>query len=188
MAPDHPRMILGVHRDRMHESKVTLDGFTIRKSQSSHPSLEKSVLITTILKIPNLQDYLVLAVVVRELLKHQSVSCLIVALVIMKFMSLSCNSSVKTVNSYQINKSFCSITRCALLHLVYCLIAVSMCFRCPELQVCPLSSPCYYFFEPKPEPTFESHFRFFNRVFPSRFCTQYYCTHPWDLQERASPI
>ena len=52
MAPDHPKMILGVHRDRMHESKVSLDGFTIRNSQSSHPSLEYSILIATILKIP----------------------------------------------------------------------------------------------------------------------------------------
>ena len=129
---------------------------------------------------------------VRELLKHQSVSCLIVAFVIMRFASLSCYSSAKTmirpVNSYQINESFCSITRCALLHLVYCLIAVLMCFWCLELQVCLLSSPCFYFFEPEPEPTFQSHFRFLNRVFPSHFCTQYYCTHPWDLQERASPI
>ena len=32
MAPDHPKMILGVHRDRMHESKVSLDRFMIRKS------------------------------------------------------------------------------------------------------------------------------------------------------------
>ena len=64
MAPDHPKMILGVHRDRMHESKVSLDGFMIRKSQSSHPSLEQSILIATILKIPKLQDYLVLAVAV----------------------------------------------------------------------------------------------------------------------------
>ena len=30
MAPDHPKMILGVHRDRMHESKVSLGGFMIR--------------------------------------------------------------------------------------------------------------------------------------------------------------
>ena len=105
MAPDHPKKILGVHRDRMHESKVSLDGFTIRKSRSSHPSLEKSILIATILKIPKLQDYLVLAVVVRELSKHQSVSCLIDAFVIARFTSLSCYSSVKTrirpVKSYQ---------------------------------------------------------------------------------------
>ena len=40
MAPDHPKMILGVHRERIHESKVSLDGFMIRISQSSHPSLE----------------------------------------------------------------------------------------------------------------------------------------------------
>ena len=84
MAPDHPKMILGVHRDRMHESKVSLDGFMIRNPRSSHPSLELSILIATILKIPKLQDYLVLAVVVRELSKHQSASCLIVVFVICK--------------------------------------------------------------------------------------------------------
>ena len=71
MAPDHPKMILGVHRDRMHESKVSLDGFAIRNPRSSQPSLEYSILIATTLKIPKLQDYLVLAVVVRELSKHQ---------------------------------------------------------------------------------------------------------------------
>ena len=55
--------------------------------------------------MPKLQDYLVLAVVVRELSKHQSASCLIVALVIARFASLSCYSSAKTriqpVKSYQ---------------------------------------------------------------------------------------
>ena len=30
MAPDHPKMILEVHRDRMPESKMSLDGFMIR--------------------------------------------------------------------------------------------------------------------------------------------------------------
>ena len=131
---------------------------------------------------------------VRELSKHQCASCLIVVFVIARFASLSCYSSAKTkirpVKLYQINESFCSITRCALLCLVYHLIAVSTHFWCPELQVCPLSSPCYCFVKPKPklEPAFESHFRFFNRVFPSRFCTRYYCTNPLDLQERAGPI
>ena len=131
---------------------------------------------------------------VRELSKHQCASCLIVAFVIARFASLSCYSSAKTrirpVKSYQINESFCSITPCASLHLVYCLIVVSTHFRCPELQVRLLSLPCYYFFklEPEPEPAFESHFRFFNRVFPLRFCMRYYCTHPSDLQSRASPI
>ena len=147
MAPDHPKMILGVHRDRMHESKVSLDGFTIRNPRSSHPSLETSILIATILKIRKLQDCLVLAVVVRELSKHQSASCLIVVFVIARFVSLSCYSSAKTriqlVKSYQINESFCLITCCALLCIVYCLIAVSTRFWCPELQVCPLSSPHY---------------------------------------------
>ena len=131
---------------------------------------------------------------VRELLKHQSAFCLIVAFVIARFASLSCYSSAKTKirqgKSYQINESFCSITHCVLLHLVYHLIAVLMHFQCPELQVCPLSLPCYYFFkpEPEPEPAFESHFRFFNCVFPSHFCMRYYCTNPSDLQECASPI
>ena len=131
---------------------------------------------------------------VRELSKHHSVSCSIVAFVLARFTSLSCYSSAKTriqlVKSYQINKSFCSITHCVSLRLVYHLIAVLTGFCCPELQVCPLSLPCYYFFGPKPEPepTFESHFQFFNRVSPSRFCTRYYCTSPLDLQEHASPI
>ena len=105
-----------------------------------------------------------LAVVVRELSKHQSASCLIVAFVIARFALLSRYSSAETkirpVKSYQINESFCSITRCVSLHLVYCLIAVSTRFRCSELQVCQLSSRCYYFFEPEPEPAFESYFCF----------------------------
>ena len=133
-----------------------------------------------------------LAVVVRELSKHQSASCLIVAFVIVRFASLSCYSSVKTrirlVRMYQINESFCSITHWASLHLVYCLIVVLMHFWCLELQVRPLSSPCFSCFEPEPKPAFESHFRFFNRVFPSHFCMQYYCTNPLDLQVSASPI
>ena len=104
---------------------------------------------------------------VRELSKHQSASCLIVAFVIARFASLSCYSSAKTrirlVKMYQINESFCSITRCALLRIVYQLIAVSTCFRRLELQVHPLSSPRYCDFVPKlePEPAFESLFRFF---------------------------
>ena len=131
---------------------------------------------------------------VRELSKHQSASCLIVVFVIARFVSLSCYSSAKTgirpVKSYQINESFCSITRCVSLRLEYHLIVVSMHFWCPELQVRPLSSPRYSCFEPEPEPkpAFESHSRFFNRVFPSRFYMRYYCTNPSDLQESASPI
>ena len=131
---------------------------------------------------------------VRELLRHQSASCLIVAFVIPRFASLSCYSSAKTriqlVKLYQIIESFCSITHCASLSLAYRLIVVSIHFQCPELQVRLLSLPCYSFFEPEPEPApaFESHFRFFNRVFPLHFCTRYYCTHPLDLQEHASPI
>ena len=142
---------------------------------------------------------------VRELSKHQGAFLFDCCVFIARFASSSCYSSAKTrirpVKSYQINESFCSITRCALLHLVYRFIVVSTRFRCPELQVRPLSSPRYRAFElePEPEPAFESHFsifqsrfpfalRFFNRVFPSRFCTRYYCTYPSDLQLRASPI
>ena len=131
---------------------------------------------------------------VRELSKHQSAFLFDCCVFIARFASLSCYSSAKTriqpVKLYQINESFCSITRCALLRIVYRFIVVSTRFRCPELQVCPLSSPRYREFEPepKPEPTSESHFRLFNRVFPSHFCTRYYCTHPSDLQSCASPI
>ena len=116
-----------------------------------------------------------LAVVVRELSEHQGAFLFDCCVFIVRFASSSCYSSVKTrirpVKSYQINESFCSITRCALLRLVYRFIVVSTRFRCPELQVRPLSSPRYRAFElePEPEPAFESHLRFFNRVFPSRF-------------------
>ena len=131
---------------------------------------------------------------VRGLSEHQSALLFDCCVFIARFASLSCYSSAKTrirlVKSYQINESFCSITRCALLCIVYHFIVVSMRFRCPELQVHLLSLPCYRDFEPEPKPetAFESHFRFFNRVFPSHFCTRYYCTNPSDLQERASPI
>ena len=142
---------------------------------------------------------------VRELSKHQGAFLFDCCVFIARFALSSCYSSAKTrirlVKSYQINESFCSITRCALLRIVYHFIVVSTRFRCPELQVRPLSSPRYRAFElePEPEPAFESHFsifqscfpfsfRFFNRVFPSRFCTRYYCTYPSDLQLRASPI
>ena len=129
-----------------------------------------------------------LAVVVRGLSKHQSAFLFDCCVFIARFASLSCYSSAKTriqpVKSYQINESFCSITRCALLHIVYCFVVVSTYFWCPELHVCPLRLPCYRDFEPEPEPepAFESNFRFFNHVSPSRFCTRYYCTHPLDLQ------
>ena len=131
---------------------------------------------------------------VRGLSKHQSAFLFDCCVFIVRFMSLSCYSSAKTriraVKLYQINESFGSITRCALLRIVYHFIVVLSFFRCPELQVRLLSSPCYQDFElePEPEPAFESHFRIFNRVFPSRFCMRYYCTHPLDLQSRASPI
>ena len=114
---------------------------------------------------------------VRELSEHQGAFLFDCCVFIARFASSSCYSSAKTrirpVKSYQINESFCSITRCALLRIVYHFIVVSTRFRCPELQVRPLSSPRYRAFElelePEPEPAFESHFRFFNRVFPSRF-------------------
>ena len=113
---------------------------------------------------------------VRELSKHQGAFLFDCCIFIARFASSSCYSSAKTrirpVKSYQINESFCSITRCALLHIVYRFIVVSTRFRCPELQVRPLSSPRYRAFEPEPEPepAFESHFSFFfNRVFPLRF-------------------
>ena len=129
---------------------------------------------------------------VRGLSKHQSAFLFDCCIFIARFASLSCYSSAKTrirpVKSYQINESFCSITRCDLLLIVYRFIVVSTCFRCPELQVCPLSLTRSRDFEPEPKPAFESHFRFFNRIFPSRFCTRYYCTNPSDLQECASPI
>ena len=112
---------------------------------------------------------------VRELSKHQGAFLFDCCVFIARFASSSCYSSAKTrirpVKSYQINESFCSITRCALLRIVYRFIVVSTRFRCPELQIRPLRSPRYRAFElePKPEPAFESHLRFFNRVFPSRF-------------------
>ena len=112
---------------------------------------------------------------VRELSEHQGAFLFDCCVFIARFASSSCYSSAKTrirlVKSYQINESFCSITRCALLRIVYHFIVVSTRFRCPELQVRLLSSPRYRAFElePEPEPTFDLHFRFFNRVFPSRF-------------------
>ena len=103
---------------------------------------------------------------VRGLSKHQSAFLFDCCIFIARFTSLCCYSSAKTrirpVKSYQINESFCSITRCALLRIVYRFIVVSTRFRCPEHQVRPLSSPRYRDFElePEPEPAFESHFRF----------------------------
>ena len=133
---------------------------------------------------------------VRGLSKHQSAFLFDCCVFIARFASLSCYSSAKTrirlVKSYQINESFCSITRCGLLRIVYRFIVVLTRFRCPELQVRPLSSPRSRDFklepEPEPKPAFESHFRFLQSCFPSCFCMQYYCTHPSDLQSRASPI
>ena len=103
---------------------------------------------------------------VRGLSKQQSAFLFDCCIFIARFASLSCYSSAKTsirpVKSYQINESFCSITHCALLRIVYCFIVVLTRFWCPKLQVCPLSSPRYRDFElePEPEPAFESHFGF----------------------------
>ena len=112
---------------------------------------------------------------VRELSKHQGALLFDCCVFIARFASSSCYSSAKTrirlVKSYQINESFCSITRCALLCIVYRFIVVSARFRCPELQVRPLSSPryCAFELEPEPEPAFESPFRFFQSRFPFAF-------------------
>ena len=112
---------------------------------------------------------------VRELSKHQGAFLFDCCVFIARFASSSCYSSAKTrirpVKSYQINESFCSITRCALLRIEYHFIVVSTHFRCPELQVRPLSSPRSRDFEPEPEPepAFESHFRFFQSRFPFAF-------------------
>ena len=131
---------------------------------------------------------------VRELFKAPVCFLFDCCICIARFASLSCYSSVKTrirpVKLYQINEFFCSITHCVLLCLVYCFIAVSMRFQCLELQVCLSSLPRCFLFEsePEPEPTFELHFELFNHIFLSRFCMQYYCTNPLDLQEYASPI
>ena len=84
---------------------------------------------------------------VRGLSKHQSAFLFDCCVFIARFASLSYYSSAKTrirpVKSHQINESFCSITRCALLRIVYCFIVVSTRFRCPELQVRLLSLPRY---------------------------------------------
>ena len=111
---------------------------------------------------------------VRELSEHQGAFLFDCCVFIARFASSSCYSSAKTrirpVKSYQINESFCSITRCALLRIVYRFIVVSTRFRCPELQVCPLSLPRYRAFElePEPKPAFESHFFDFSIAFSLR--------------------
>ena len=101
---------------------------------------------------------------VRGLSKHQSAFLFDCCIFIARFASLSCYSSAKTrirpVKLYQINESFCSITHCALLLLVYCFIVVSTRFWCPKLQVRQLSLSCYRDFEPEPKP-----FPHLNRIF-----------------------
>ena len=90
---------------------------------------------------------------------------------IVRFASSSCYSSVKTriqpVKSYQINESFCSITCCALLCLVYCLIALLVHLQCPELHICLSSLPHCFFFksEPEPEPALDLLFSIFSIAF-----------------------
>ena len=106
---------------------------------------------------------------VRELSKAPVCFLFDCCIFIVRFALLSCYSSAKTriqlVKLYQINESVCSISCCALLHLVYCLIAVLTHFQCLELQVCPLSLPSCFFLESEPEPTFESHFLNFSIAF-----------------------
>ena len=124
---------------------------------------------------------------VRELSKHQGAFLFDCCVFIARFASSSCYSSAKTrirpVKSYQINESFCSITRCALLRIEYRFIVVSTRFRCPELQVRPLSSPRSRDFEPEPEPepAFESHFRFFQSRFPIAFLSAILLYLPFGL-------
>ena len=99
---------------------------------------------------------------VRGLSKHQSAFLFDCCIFIARFASLSCYSSAKTriqpVKSYQINKSFCSITCCALLRIVYHFIVVSILPRYRDFEL-----------EPEPKPAFESHFRIFKLRFPLAF-------------------
>ena len=110
---------------------------------------------------------------VRGLSKHQSAVLFDCCVFIARFTSLSCYSSAETrirpVKLYQINESFCSITRCGLLCIVYHFIVVSTRFRCPELQAHPLSSPCYQDFETDPNPNPHlNHFFAFSIAFSHR--------------------
>ena len=101
--------------------------------------------------------------------------CILIA----RFTSLSCyslvNTRIRLVKSFQINKWFCSITHCALLHIVYCLIAVLTCLRCPEFQ----SLPCEFtalLLSPNPNLTLNLHLdHHFRSPFPIVFS---YEIHP----------
>ena len=113
-------------------------------------------------------------------------------ILITRFTLSSCYSSVKTriqlVKSYQINESFC-ITCCALLCIVYCLIAVSAHLHCPEHQSLPIEFTALLLFSnPNPNPNPHLNRFFSDHFFPSHFCTRFPCTNPSDLQACASPI
>ena len=130
---------------------------------------------------------------VRELSKHQCCFLFDCCIVIERFALLSCYSSAKTrirpVKLYQINNFFLHNALCIAVHCV----SFDCCFDAFWVSGAP-SSPIEFATllrfraQPEPKPAFESHFRFFTHVFPSHFCTRYYCTSASDLQERASPI
>ena len=86
--------------------------------------------------------YFVLAVVVRELSEAPECFLFDCCILIARFMSSSSYFSAKTriqpVKSYQINKSFFSITHGVSLHIMYCLIAVLTCLHCLEHQSLPI--------------------------------------------------
>ena len=101
--------------------------------------------------------------------------CILIA----RFTSSSCYSSVNTriqlVKSYQINKSFWSITCCALLHIVYCCIAVSTCLHCPEHRSLPIEFTMLLLSSnPNPNPNLHLNC-FFCLPFPIMFS---YAIHP----------
>ena len=60
--------------------------------------------------------------------------CVLIAMFALSSCYSSANTRIQLVKSYQINKSFCSITCCVSLHIVYCLIAVLMCSCCLKHQ------------------------------------------------------
>ena len=96
MALDHPKMTLGDYRDEIHERK-SVPGWIHVQKITFFPSKPRIInFIATILKILELQDYLVLAVVLREL--SQAPVCFLFDCCIfnVRFSSLSCYSSAKT--------------------------------------------------------------------------------------------
>ena len=95
---------------------------------------------------------------------------------------------IRLVLLYQIHESFCSITRCVSLCLVYCLLLFRRIFGVWSSKFAHRGHLVAPFLSPNPNPHLNRIFLFFNHVFPSHFCMQYCCTNPFDLQERASPI